>query len=281
MNSAPATVASVLAAAQAQGLDRLDAAVLLAHVLDRPRSWLIAHDTEPLADVAVQRYASLCRRRLAGEPVAYLVGTREFHGLALDVGPGVLVPRPDTETLVDWALELLNSELADRPAPVVIDLGTGSGAIALAVRNGCPHATVTATDRSAAALQCAGRNAQRLGLPLVLHQGDWWQAVPPQQQYDLVLSNPPYIAAGDPHLAALTHEPLDALTPGGDGLDAIRMLIANTPARLKSGGWLLLEHGADQGAAVRGLLDDPAWDSVQTRTDIEGRRRCTGARRKR
>lgn len=276
-----ATVAAALTSAQAQGLDRLDAAVLLAHVLDRPRSWLIAHDTDPLADGAAQRYASLCQRRLTGEPVAYLVGTREFHGLVLDVGPGVLVPRPDTETLVDWALTLLAAQLADRPAPAVIDLGTGSGAIALGVRRGCPRAVVTATDRSAAALQCAERNAQRLGLPLVLHQGDWWQTVPPSQQYDLVLSNPPYIAAGDPHLAALAHEPLDALTPGGDGLGALQTLIAGAPARLAPGGWLLLEHGADQGAAVRQLLDGPAWDSVETRTDIEGRERCTGARRKR
>jgi release factor glutamine methyltransferase len=275
---AVATLAQALARARAIGLDRLDAQLLLGHVLQRPRAWLIAHDDDALDGEPAARFDALCARRAAGEPLAYLVGRREFHGLDLAVGPGVLVPRPETELLVDWALELLAGPLADRAAPQVLDLGTGSGAIALAVAQGCPRARVQASDRSAGALAQATANADRLGLPVQFAQGDWWQAIGPGR-FDLVLSNPPYIAGADPHLAALAHEPIGALTPGGDGLNAIRRIVAGAdPARLAAGAWLLLEHGWDQADAVAALLRASDFDAVQTRRDLQGHARCTGGR---
>lgn len=276
--SLPTTLAAALAQARALGLERLDAQLLLGHLLGRPRGWLIAHDGDLLDAELALRYAALCARRAAGEPLAYLVGEREFHGLSLQVGPAVLVPRPDTETLVDWALALLaQAPLRDHPAPAVLDLGTGSGAIALAVRHACPRCKVLATDRSAEALAQARANAERLALPVEFRAGDWWQAVA-GRAFDVVLSNPPYIAAGDPHLAALQHEPLQALTPGGDGLDAIRQIVAGAAPHLLPGAWLLLEHGWDQAEAVQALLRAGGFAEVQSRADLAGRLRCTGAR---
>ncbi len=273
------TPREALARARAAGVERLDAQLLLAATLGRPRAWLLAHDDEPLADEAAARYTALLARRAAGEPVAYLLGEREFHGLALQVTPAVLVPRPDTETLVDWALELLSGPLAADAAPAVADLGTGSGAIALAVRRACPRAVLHASDASAEALVVARGNGQRLALPVHWLHGDWWQpyaeaGVPPLA---LALSNPPYIAAGDPHLPALRHEPLSALVPpGGDGLAALRAIVAGAPAHLAPGGWLLLEHGHDQADAVALLLRDAGFAAVQHRHDLAGHRRCTG-----
>jgi len=276
--SPPRSLATALADAGATGLERLDAQWLLGHLLAKPRGWLIAHDGDLLDGETDRRYAALCARRAAGEPLAYLVGEREFHGLALQVSPAVLIPRPDTETLVDWALALLaQPPLCDPATPAVLDLGTGSGAIALAVKQACPRCQLSATDRSADALDQAQANAARLGLPTTFLAGDWWDAVP-DQQFELVLSNPPYIAAGDPHLAALRHEPLQALTPGGDGLDAIRQIVAGATAHLRPPGWLLLEHGWDQAAAVRALLQDAGFDEVQSRRDLAGHERCTGGR---
>ncbi|WP_374567805.1 peptide chain release factor N(5)-glutamine methyltransferase [Ideonella sp.] len=276
------TLADALARAAAQRLDRLDAQLLLGHVLGRPRSWLIAHDSDALPPDAARAYAALCDRRAAGEPFAYLVGEREFHGLALQVGPAVLVPRPDTETLVDWALTLLATEpaggLADRSSPQVVDLGTGSGAIALAVKHRCPGAEVCAVDLSEAALAVAQANATRLGLVVEFRAGSWWQALPGDRRFDLVLSNPPYIAGEDPHLAALRHEPTLALTPGGDGLDAIRAIVAGAPPHLHAGAWLLLEHGWDQADAVAALLQQAGFEAVATHRDLAGRPRCTGGR---
>lgn len=270
-----------LARARAAGVDRLDAQLLLGAVLGRPREWLLAHDDAPLADEAAARFDTLLARRAAGEPVAYLLGEREFHGLVLKVAPAVLVPRPDTETLVDWALELLAGPLAGQAAPAVADLGTGSGAIALAVRHACPRARLFASDASADALAVARANGERLGLPVHWRQGDWWQpyaaaGVPPLA---LALSNPPYIAAGDPHLPALRHEPVQALVPpGGDGLAALRAIVAGAPPHLAPGGWLLLEHGHDQADAVALLLRDAGFAAVQHRQDLAGHRRCTGGR---
>ena len=268
-------ISQALSDAQAAGLDRLDARWLLAHTCGHDAAWLVAHDDTPLTVDQEARFAALCARRLAGEPYAYLVGAQEFHGLRLVVDPSVLIPRPDTETLVDWALALLSTELADRPAPSVVDLGTGSGAVALAVRHRCARVRMTALDASEAALAMAGRNARALDLPLHLGCGDWWQPVA-GERFDLALSNPPYIASDDAHLTALAHEPLQALTPGGDGLDAIRRIVAGAPHHLSAGGWLLLEHGWDQADRVASLLRANGFSDVATRLDLGGRDRCTG-----
>ena len=206
-----------MAAARMLGVDRLDAQRLLAHHLGRPRSWLLAHDTDALPAEAAAPVLADLQSRASGVPLAYLTGTREFHGLDLHVTPDVLDPRPDTEILVDWALELLAGELAVVEKPQVVDLGTGSGAIALAVKQGCPRASVRALDASTAALAVARANGERLGLDVGWLASDWWSGLPPPRVH-LALSNPPYIAAGDPHLPALRHEPIAALTPGGDGL---------------------------------------------------------------
>ena len=271
----PATTAQALAAARAAGLDRLDAQWLLGHLLAQTSAWLIAHDDQPLPDATTSAYAALCRRRATGEPLAYLVGHCGFHGLNLQVTADVLVPRPDTETLVDWALALLPALALQRPR--VLDLGTGSGAIALAVAHHHPAADVTATDLSPAALALARANAQALGLTPQWAQGAWWQALAAGARFDLVLSNPPYIAGNDPHLQALRHEPSLALTPGGDGLDALRQIIAGAPGHLAPGGWLLLEHGWDQADAVAALLAAAGFNAIAHRQDLAGHTRCTGA----
>jgi release factor glutamine methyltransferase len=258
--------------ARESGVDRLDAQLLVAHVLGRPRPWVIAHDDAALGDKAPV-LSALVRRRAGGEPLAYLLGEREFHGLTLRVTPDVLVPRADTETLVDWALALL----ADLRAPRVIDLGTGSGAIALAVKHACPHADVHASDVSEAALAVARGNGRTLGLAVQWHRGSWWQAVP-GGRFELALSNPPYVAPGDPHLAALHHEPALALTPTGDrgdGLADIERIVGGASARLHPGGWLLVEHGAEQGDAARTLFQQAGFSAVQTRPDLAARPRVT------
>lgn len=275
--AAPPSVAEALSQAQAGGLDRLDAQWLLGHVLQRPRSWLMAHDTDLILPGQAHQFARLCEQRADGMPVAYLLGERGFHGLMLAVSPAVLVPRPDTETLVDWALERLNADTAG--APRVLDLGTGSGAVALAVRHCHPSAQVTATDLSGDALAVAAANAHRLALPIRLLAGPWWQALPADEApFDLVLSNPPYIAGDDPHLPALRHEPRLALTPEGDGLAALRDIVAGAPAHLKAGAWLLLEHGWDQAEAVSTLLRRAGFSDIETRRDLGGQARCTGGR---
>lgn len=272
-----ATVRDALAEALRAGVDRLDAQLLLAHHLRRPRSWVIAHDDAPLDPAARSRFADDARRRARGVPLAYLLGTKEFRGLGLRVNPDVLVPRPDTETLVDWALEWLDGALRERAAPRIVDLGTGSGAIALAVAAGCPRAEVVATDASAAALEVARDNARRLRLTVLFEHGHWWQAVG-DRRFDLALSNPPYVAAGDPHLGALQHEPASALVSGADGLDAIRELVDGAPRHLSVDGRLLVEHGFDQAEAVARLFTQRGFTHVETRRDLAGRPRCTGGR---
>jgi release factor glutamine methyltransferase len=275
------TVDAALRDARARGLDRLDAQLLAGHVLRRPRAWLIAHGDATLAPDEAAAFAALAARRAAGEPLAYLLGEREFHGLPLTVTPAVLVPRPDTETLVDWALHLLQAAAPRAEAPAVVDLGTGSGAIALAIRANA-HAAVWAVERSAEALAVARANAQRLGLDVRFAQGDWWQALDGRDDapaaFDLVVSNPPYVAPGDPHLAALAHEPLAALVAPNDGLADIVRIVRGAPARLRPGGWLLLEHGWQQAPAVAAILAEAGFVDVCTRADIEGRPRCTGGR---
>ena len=275
------TVADALREARAANVERLDAQLLLARLLNRPRSWLLAHDDAVLDTAAAAAWHALLVRRAAGEPLAYLLGEKEFRGLMLKVDPRVLVPRPETEHLVDWALELLYGALHDRAAPRVIDLGTGSGAIAIAVRHAHPAADMTATDASEAALAVARDNAQRLGLAIRFAAGSWWSAVPGAAEagFDLALSNPPYIAERDPHLAALNHEPAAALTPGGDGLGALRAIIAGAAQRLAPGGWLLVEHGFDQADAVQALLRAHGFASIETRADLAGQPRCSGGQR--
>ena len=275
----PITVQQALAQASAAGLDSLDAQWLLCHLLLQPRSWLRSHADTPLPAAITLAFTSGCQRLGQGEPLAYLLGTQGFHSLLLQVTPDVLVPRPDTETLVDWALALLPTLVTvDKPSPRVLDLGTGSGAVALAVAHRWPAAQVSATDVSPAALAVAQANASRLALPVAFAAGDWWQAVPVGSRFELLLSNPPYIAGDDPHLPALRHEPLLALSPGGDGLDALRAIIGGAPGHLAAGGWLLLEHGWDQAAAVAGLLQDAGFGQISSRVDLAGRPRCTGGR---
>lgn len=261
------TVAEALAWARQHGLDRLEAQTLLAHACDRSRTWLLTHDDAPLPDGALK----LLQRRLDGEPVAYLTGTQEFHGLNLQVTPDTLVPRPDTETLVDWALDLLPN---DGPA-TVLDLGTGSGAIALALAHRRPRAEVHAVDASAGALSAAQANGLRLGLPVHWHLGSWLAPVS-DGCFDLIVSNPPYIRDDDPHLPALRHEPRSALTAGADGLDDLRAIVADAPQHLNPGAWLLLEHGWDQADTVAALLRNAGFTAVQHRLDLAGHRRCTG-----
>ncbi|MEP7301899.1 MAG: peptide chain release factor N(5)-glutamine methyltransferase [Caldimonas sp.] len=275
--SGPATVAAALVQARQRGVASLDAQLMLARLLAATRAQLIAHDERVLAPEVAARWADWLGRRAGGEPVAYLLGEKEFFGLSLEVGPDVLVPRPETELLVDWALELLAGQ--ERPARV-LDLGTGSGAIALAIRQGEPHAAVTATDASPAALAVARRNAERLSLEIEFVEASWWQGLE-RRSFDLVVANPPYVRAGDPALAALRHEPQAALVADEEGLAALRAIIAGASAHLRAGGWLLLEHGFDQAAAVRDLLAAAGLDPVETRADLAGLPRATGAQARR
>lgn len=270
-----ADVRSALAFARAQGLERLDGQLLLAHALHCDRAWLISHDDAVLTPELAAGFAAAVAQRLQDMPLAYLLGEKEFHGLRLQVTPDTLVPRADTEVLVDWALELLAQQ--DAAAPRVVDLGTGSGAIALAVKHRHPAARVSAVDLSPAALAVARANAERLGLDVEFLQGDWWQPLG-QRQFELIVSNPPYIAGADPHLPALRHEPLAALTPGGDGLSALQAIVAGAPAHLTSGAWLLLEHGWDQAKAVAQMLQTRGFEAVQCRRDLGGQARVSGGR---
>lgn len=290
------TIRQALQAAQmnspghAAGLDRLDAQLLLLHALGKSesgRAWLMAHDDDVLDLPAVDTFQQLCERRAAGEPLAYIVGYKEFFGLRLRVDARVLVPRPDTETLVQWALDVL-ADPAMPPDLQVLDLGTGSGAIALAIASNMAHhlqiegssLAVTAVDASADALAVARENAWQLQLEVQFAQSNWLDGVGKANKvsghYHVIASNPPYIAADDPHLAALVHEPLQALAAGHDGLDDIRQILKQAPAHLYPGGWLLLEHGYDQAASVCKLLAARGFAQVQSRLDLAGIARCSG-----
>ncbi len=270
------TCAQALAIAQTLGLERLDAQLLLLHALGKPghaRAWLLAHDTDELSEEVALHFRALSLRRAAGEPLAYIVGSKEFFGLELRVDARVLVPRPDTETLVQWALEVLQAP-AMPPDPQVLDLGTGSGAVALALKHARPGWQVSAVDFSTDALAIARANARALRLDVLFSHGSWLEDV--RGHYHAIVSNPPYIAARDPHLAALSHEPLQALASGQDGLDDIRQIIRQAPAHLQPGGWLLLEHGYDQATRVRELLRGAGFENVQSRHDLSGIERCSG-----
>ena len=268
------TVAGAERAAMAAGLPRAEAQYLLQALLGASRAWLIAHDTDPLDAAGHVRFQDWLARRLDGVPLAYLTGEKEFFGLMLRVTPDTLIPRPDTEVLVEWALE----RLTGLAAPRVVDLGTGTGAIALSFKSRRPDADVQMVDASAGALDVAQHNARRHGLAVGAHLGSWYQPLAGQLAFDLILSNPPYVAGDDHHLAALRHEPRMALTPEGDGLDDLRELVAGAPDRLRPGGWLLLEHGYDQADAVADLLSARGFIDIQNRRDLGGQPRATGGR---
>jgi release factor glutamine methyltransferase len=275
MESGGSTVEFLLRAARSR-IDAVDAQWLLAHVLGRSPTWLYVHADDAVdADVAA-RFESLVERRHAGEPVAYLTGRRGFWTLDLQVTPDTLIPRAETELLVELALARLPS---DRILQVA-DLGTGSGAIALALARERPRAQVLATDASAVALEVARANAAALDIANIAFACGDWCAPLNGQLFDVIASNPPYIAAGDPHLALgdLRHEPPTALASGADGLDAIRAIVVAAPSYLVPGGWLLLEHGLAQGAAVRALLQREGFAEVRTDRDLEGRERVSSGR---
>lgn len=254
--------------------------MLLETASARTREWLIAHGDEPADAAAAQRFGELAARRLDGEPVAYLTGEREFFGRRFEVGPDVLIPRPETEALVVRALEC-----AQRGARV-LDLGTGSGAIGVTMAAERGDLRIVATDRSAAALAIARRNAERLAPGtlacgrLELRVGSWWKAIGSDERFDVVVSNPPYVAEGDPHLARgdLRYEPRGALASGTDGLDAIRRIVEGAPRHLHGAGWLVVEHGHEHGEALRSLLAHAGWRDVRTHADEAGLERLTLAR---
>ena len=256
-------ISAKLAEARTHLNDRFEAELLLCHVLKRDRSWLMAHATDAIDSDHAAQYDALVERRRDGEPVAYITGVRGFWKMDLSVSPAVLIPRPETELLVEQALERLPREQTCS----VADLGTGSGAVALAIASERRRARVTATDASDDALAVARANSERLGLEQIeFLQGDWWQPLA-DRRFDVVVSNPPYIAADDHHLdqGDLRHEPLAALASGGDGLDAIRQIVAGAASRLNDGGWLLLEHGWNQAAAVRALLEQAGFEQIPVR----------------
>ena len=274
MNREPSNVATTLADAHSRGVTRLDAQLMLARLMAVPRTWLIAHDDTLLeADIAT-RWTGWLERRASGEPLAYLFGEKEFRGLLLEVTPAVLVPRPETELLVDWADDLLGGGSARND---VVDLGTGSGAIALAIKHEHPYARVVATDTSPEALAIARGNARRLSLAVEFVAASWWCGLE-GRRFDVVLSNPPYVRDGDPALESLRHEPSSALTPGGDGFGAFEAIVAGVADHLHANGWLVLEHGFDQAEAVRGLLRAAGFVDAETRRDLAGHARASAAR---
>lgn len=268
---------------------RIEVQILLQQVLQQPRSWLLVHDDETLSAAQQSAYDALLQRRLAGEPLAYILGEREFFGLNFKVTPATLIPRPETELLVELALERLPSpqplsrsrereERSGGRGGSVLDLGTGSGAIALSIAHARPAAEVTAVDASAAALEVAEHNAKRLAIGNVRFvRSDWFSELK-GARFDLIVSNPPYVASGDPHLEKgdLPFEPLSALASGVDGLDDIRRIVALAPEHLDPGGWLLFEHGYDQAEQVRELLRQAGFGEVFSARDLAGIERVSG-----
>ena len=272
-----ATVAALLRAARALLAERsdtaaLDAELLLAATLGKPRSFLYAWpDHAPTASVRA-RFEAAVAARSSGTPVAYTLGVKEFFGIDLAVNPSVLIPRPDTESLVECAIERIPMGSA------VVDLGTGSGAVAVVLARERPDCRLLATDRSLPALRVAQGNARHHDCQVAWLCSDWTSALA-ARSVDVLLSNPPYVAEGDPHLAALAAEPVNALVSGRDGLDAIRAIVADAPRVLRAGGQLLLEHGWDQAAAVRALLCEAGFEAVESVRDLNGHERVSLGRR--
>lgn len=267
---------SIAAALRLPGLDPVDLRVLLQHALGVNHAHLIAHSERTLTSAENSRFEDCVRRRTAGEPVAYIVGRREFYGRDFGVSPAVLIPRPETELLVEEALERMRGG----DAPKVLDLGTGSGCIAITLALERPDARVVGVDASTAALRVAIGNARTLGASNVrFAHGRWFEPVE-DERFDLVVSNPPYVANADPHLACgdLRFEPRSALASGAAGLDAIADIVASAPRHLRPGGWLLLEHGWDQGASVATLLERAGFEDRFVAHDLAGHPRVSGGR---
>ena len=261
---------------QTSSENRRDAELLLMHALGHDRAWLYAHATDPVAQPTRELFADFLERRMGGEPLAYVTGRREFWSLDLGVSRDVLIPRVETELLVEWVLQKIPQDLPMH----IADLGTGSGAIGLALASECPQARVLATDASEAALVVAKANAERLGIDnIAFAQGNWCAALG-KCQFDFILTNPPYIAVADAHLQQgdLRFEPQTALASGADGLDAIRVIVDDAPDHLKPGGWLAFEHGHDQGLAAREVLAKSGFVQIFTARDLEDRERVSGGR---
>ncbi len=260
------TVADALAVA---GVEMRDARILLAEATGFSHAALAGFPERRIPAEAKERFCEFVARRRSGEPVAYIVGHKEFYGLGLAVNPAALIPRPETELLVELALE--------RPFASALDLGTGSGAVALALKKHRPAAAVTAVEASAAALLLARRNAAKHGLEIEFLHGDWFGPVG-DTRFELIVANPPYVAVGDPHLADLRFEPVQALVAGADGLADIRSIVKAAPSHLERGGWLLLEHGAGQDERVRRLLEQAGLENVRTWPDLARIPRVTGGK---
>ena len=256
-------------ALRTSGIDAREARLLLAAATGFSEASVLAHPERVLTAEIEKAFAQMAARRAAGEPVAYILGHKEFYGLELAVNPAVLIPRPETELLVDLALA--------REPRSVLDVGTGSGAIALAIKRHRPHVRVVATDASAAALEVARRNAVRFNLEVELRHGRWFEPVA-GERFEAIISNPPYVVIGDPHLAALPYEPRIALLGGADGLDGFRVLAREAPAHLLPGGWLLVEHGEGQHEAVRGLLEAAGLETTESWPDLAGIPRVSGGK---
>lgn len=248
--------------------------MLLEFVLQKPREWLLAHDTDPLTPEIASKFLTLAAQRRQGVPMAHLIGWREFMGHRFEVTASVLIPRPETELLVEVAL----ASLAGLSAPAVLDMGTGSGIVAISLALARTDARVTATDLSVEALSVAQRNAQALNAHIQWWQGSWFEALPPEGKFQVIVSNPPYIAAHDEHLQQgdLRFEPSQALTDGADGLSALEKIISGAGLRLLQGGSLWLEHGYDQAEAVSGMLIAAGFANVQTHADLANLPRVTG-----
>jgi len=256
-----------------QKIDRLDARLLLQYATGCNHADLLARPETPVIAPAWAQFAEWVERRAAGEPLAYLVGEAEFRGRVFQVSPAVLIPRPETEVLIDLALARLKTQKSAR----VVDLGTGSGIVAISLALECPSAEIVAVDLSPDALIVARNNAARLGAAVDFREGDWFAPLA-GERFDLIVSNPPYVADGDPHLVrdGLPFEPLMALTDGADGLDCIRRIVAAAPHHLNQGGWLLFEHGYDQGEASRNLLTVAGFKAAFTHPDLAGTDRVSG-----
>lgn len=261
-----------------------EARILLAHVLEKhyqlPRSALLSRDDMLLSSLAMDAWKTLESRRIEGEPIAYILGKKGFHNIELLVAPGVLIPRPETELLVDIAL----GEISNRPGHIkILDLGTGSGAIALAVASAAPQSSVTATDQSPDALAIATLNAQSLSLTeqVQFRQGSWYQALDSQALFDVILSNPPYITAQDPHLSQgdLRFEPSSALTDYGNGLSCLEAIISQADQYLKPGGLIAVEHGFDQSDAVVQLMNSAGFNDIEVHLDLSGHTRAVSGRK--